>query len=241
MLEIKGFIENSLLEWDGKITSVIFLPGCNFRCSWCHVPDLAFHPQNLDTVPLGQVEETIHRQRSWLDGVVISGGEPTVHPSLPEFIGQIKGWGLPVKIETNGSHPKMLGELIERKLIDSVAMDIKGIVEGGKWKAESNKYERAVGVKVELGRIRESIDVLMRSKIDYEFRTTVVPAFFSEKDIEEIARGIKGAKRYVLQQFVPENASGEEMMRFRPYSREKLEEMAKRARAYVEDCQVRGG
>lgn len=240
MLEIKGFIENSLLEWDGKITSVIFLPGCNFRCPWCHVPALAFHPENLDTVPFGQVEETIHRQRSWLDGIVISGGEPTVHLSLPQFIEQIKGWEMPVKLETNGSCPEMLRELIKDELIDSVAMDIKNIVERGKLKGESNQYERTVGTQVDLEKIRESMDILRGSKINYEFRTTVVPAFLNEEDIEGIASSIRGAKRYILQQFVPENASREEMIKLRPYSREKLQEMARRAKVYVEDCQVRG-
>ncbi|MCD5401798.1 anaerobic ribonucleoside-triphosphate reductase activating protein [candidate division NPL-UPA2 bacterium] len=245
MLEIKGFLENSLIEWDGRIASVIFLPHCNFRCPWCHVPDLAFHPENLDTVPFWQVEEAIHRQKSWLDGIVISGGEPTVNPSLPEFIEQIKGWEIPVKLEANGSHPEMLRELIEEELIDSVAMDIKNIVEASppagtpKLKVK-NKYERTVGIKVDLERIGESIDLLMKSGIDYEFRTTVVPAFLGEEDIEKIARRIKGAKRYILQQFVPENVSREEMTRIKPYSQEKLEEMARRARAYVEDCQVRG-
>ncbi len=233
MCEIKGFLENSLIEWDGKIASVIFLPGCNFRCPWCHVPDLAFHPDNLDTVPLWQVEEAIRRQKNWLDGVVISGGEPTVHLSLPEFIERIKGWGMLVKIETNGSHPDMLRELVESELIDSVAMDVKNIV-------EDNKYEKTAGVRVDLEKIKESICLLKESGIDCEFRTTVVPAFLNEQDIGEIARFIQGAERYILQQFVPENASAEEMMRLKPYSPEQLENMAQRAGAYVENCQVRG-
>ncbi|NOX97962.1 MAG: anaerobic ribonucleoside-triphosphate reductase activating protein [Nitrospirae bacterium] len=240
MLEIKGFLENSLIEWDGKIASVIFLPGCNFKCPWCHVPDLAFNSENLDTVPFWQVEEAIQRQKNWMDGIVITGGEPTIHSSLPEFIERIKGWGIPVKIETNGSYPEMLRELIEEGLVDSAAMDIKNTVQSLKLKVEKDKYERTVGSEVDLEKIRESIGLLMKSGIDYEFRTTVVPAFLNEQDIEEIARSIQGAKKYVLQQFVPENASGEEMMQLKPYSPEKLEEMARQARTYVEDCQVRG-
>ncbi len=239
-MEIKGFLENSLIEWEGKIASVIFLPGCNFRCPWCHVPDLAFYPENLETVPFRQVEEVIRGQQGWLDGVVISGGEPTVHASLPEFIEQIKDRDVLVKLETNGSHPEMLRELIEDGLIDSVAMDIKNAVESVKLKVESKKYEKTVGMRIDVGKIRESMDILMKGNIDYEFRTTVVPAFLSEKDIEEIAKSIRGAKKYVLQQFVPENAYEEEMMRLKPYSREKFEEMARRAGAYVEECQVRG-
>jgi len=231
--EIKGFIANSLIEWDGRIAYVIFVPHCNFRCPWCHVPDLAFHPESLDTVPLVAVEETIRRQKGWLDGVVISGGEPTVHPSLPEFIGEIRGWGTPVKLETNGSYPDMLRELMEDELIDFVAMDIKNTV-------ESDKYERTVGTKVDVGKIRESIDFIMKSKLDYEFRTTVVPAFVYEEDIEEIAGSIKGAKKYILQQFVPENAYEKKMTELKPYSPEKLKEMARRAGGYVKNCQVRG-
>ena len=239
MLEIKGFLENSLIEWEGKVSCVIFLPGCNFRCPWCHVPDLAFSPENLETVPLPQVEEFIQGQQGWLDGVVISGGEPTVQASLPGFIEQVKGWGMPVKLETNGSHPEILRKLIEDELIDSVAMDVKNRVEGLKLKVENDKYERTVGVPVDLEKIRESIDMLMKGNIDYEFRTTVVPGFLREEDIEAIAKSIKGAKKYFLQQFVPENASEEEMTKLKPYSREKFEEMARRAGAYVENCRVR--
>ena len=240
MLEIKGFIENSLMEWDGKIASVIFLSECNFRCPWCHVPDLAFRPENLETVPFGQVEEAIRGQKNWMDGVAISGGEPTVHSSLPKFIGEIKGWDMPVKIETNGSRPEMLRELIENGLIDCVAMDIKNVVKGLKLKVEGDKYERTVGARVDLEKIRESMDILMKSNIDYEFRTTVVPAFLTGEDIEKIAESIRGAKKYVLQQFVPENAYREEMTKISPYPPEKLREMAEQAGAYVEDCQVRG-
>jgi len=240
VLEIKGFLENSLIEWDGKIAAVIFLPGCNFRCPWCHVPDLAFHQENLAAVPFWRVEKAIHRQKNWLDGVVITGGEPTIHSSLPEFIGRIKEWEMPVKIETNGSHPEMLGELIDEGLIDAAAMDIKNTVQSLKLKVAGDKYERTVGSKIGLEKIRESIGLLMKSGIDYEFRTTVVPAFLKGEDIEEIARFIRGAKKYVLQQFVPENASEEEMSKLKPYSQEQLEEMARRAGAYVENCEVRG-
>jgi len=189
VLEIKGFLENSLIEWDGKIASVIFLPGCNFKCPWCHVPDLAFNSENLDAVPFWQVEEAIHRQKNWMDGIVITGGEPTIHSSLPEFIERIKEWELPVKIETNGSHPDMLRELIEEGLVDSAAMDIKNTVQSLKL--------RTVGVPVELEKMKESIGLLMTSGIDYEFRTTVVPAFLNEQDIEEIARFLRGGGKKI--------------------------------------------
>ena len=234
MLEIKGFLENSLIEWDGKLSSVIFLPYCNFRCPWCHVPDLAFHPENLETVPFSQIEEAIKRQQGWLDGIAISGGEPTIHPELPAFIAELRRLGMPVKIETNGTAPQMLKELLSSKLIDSVAMDIKNQI------SEPTPYERTVGVKVNLKKIEESIEILMGSSIDYEFRTTVVPTFLDENDIVEIARSISGAKRYILQQFAPRNAYQPALREVKPYPPEKLKAMAELASRYVHNCQVRG-
>lgn len=233
MIEIKGLLFPSLIEWEGKITAVVFLPHCNFRCPWCHVPDLAFYPERLETIPFSHLKKLAKTHEGWLDGVVISGGEPTIHRELPQFIEKIRKLGFPVKIETNGSHPDMLKTLIAEKLIDSVAMDIKSRV-------DSVSYEKICGVKVDTQKIRESISLLMESGIDCEFRTTVVPGFVDKEDIKKIAELISPrAKKYILQQFSPQQAFKKELRETVPYSPDVIEKMAACVRPLIPGVTVR--
>lgn len=234
-MEIKGLLESSLIEWEGKIAAVVFLPDCNFCCPWCHVPDLAFHPERLETIPFDCLKKLAKTHQGWLDGIVISGGEPTIHRGLPQFIEQIRSLGLPVKLETNGNRPDMLRTLIEEKLITAVAMDIKNRVDSGEM-----LYDKSCGVKVDIGKIRESISLLMESGIDCEFRTTVVPGFVDEEDIKKIAELISHrAKKYILQQFSPQHAFKKELRETVPYSPDVIEKMAAYARALIPEVTVR--
>ncbi|GAJ22693.1 unnamed protein product, partial [marine sediment metagenome] len=173
----------------------------------------------------------------WLDGLAITGGEPMIHQALSDFIGKVKEEGFLVEIETNGTNPQMLRDLIADKLIDYVALDIKAPLV---WE----KYKKAAGINDEdlFRKVKESIGVLLglNSDIDYELRTTVVPGLIGEEDILAIARQIKGAKRYVLQQFLPRTTLDKQYERIKPYSKEVLEKMRKRAESYVDICQVRG-
>jgi len=195
-MEIKGVIHLSLVDWDGKVSSVLFLPYCNFRCPFCQNPALVLHPEKEKTIPFEQVEDYLKKQRNWLDGVCITGGEPTLHSDLPDLCSKLKKIGLLVKIDTNGTNPTMVKELIEKGLVDYIALDIKAPL-------NVEKYSKAIGVNAEklLGKVEETMRILMGSKTDYEFRTTVVPTVHGEKDIEEICRGITGCKKYVLQKF----------------------------------------
>ncbi len=195
-MEIKGFIEVSFVDWDGKLSSVIFLPNCNFRCPFCHNANLVLHPEKLETIPFERVIENLKRQRGWIDGVCITGGEPTLHKSLPELCSQLKKLGFLVKVDTNGTNPAMLKELMDRGLVDYVAMDIKTSLTG-------KKYSKAIGVNTEemLGNVKESIKLLLGSNMDYEFRTTVVPTLHDEEDIKQICRSLRGCRKYVLQKF----------------------------------------
>ncbi len=195
-MEIKGFIEVSFVDWDGKLSSVIFLPNCNFRCPFCHNANLVLHPEKLETIPFERVIENLKRQRGWIDGVCITGGEPTLHKSLPELCSQLKKLGFLVKVDTNGTNPAMLKELMDRGLVDYVAMDIKASLTG-------KKYSKAIGVNTEemLGNVKESIKLLLGSNMDYEFRTTVVPTLHDEEDIKQICRSLRGCRKYVLQKF----------------------------------------
>ena len=195
-MDIKGFLDVSFVDWDGKVCSVIFLSNCNFRCPFCHNVNLVLRPEKLETVPFKIIENNLKRQKDWIDGVCITGGEPTLHSTLPELCIKIKKMGFLVKMDTNGTNPTMLKELIDSKLVDYVAMDIKAPL-------TLEKYSKATDVNTEelLENAKKSIQILIESNIDYEFRTTVVPTIHSVDDVKQICQGIQGCKKYVLQEF----------------------------------------
>jgi len=195
-VEIKGFVNLSLVDWDGKLSSVIFLPKCNFRCPFCYNSTLVLHPEKVETIPFERVEDYLKKQRGWIDGVCITGGEPTLHKDLPDLCSKLKEMGFLVKMDTNGTNPMMMKELMDRRLIDYIAVDIKAPL-------TVEKYSKATRINAEnlLGKVKETIRILMRSKMDYEFRTTVVPTVHEEEDIKEICDRVKGCKKYVLQKF----------------------------------------
>ncbi len=195
-MEIKGVIDLSFVDWDGKVSSVFFLPYCNFRCPFCHNATLVLHPEEEETTPFERIEAYLKKQRDWIDGICITGGEPTLHSDLPDLCSKLKEMGFLVKIDTNGTNPVMVKGLIDKELADYIAMDIKSPL-------TVEKYSKAIGVNAEnlLRKVKETIRVLLESKIDYEFRTTVVPTLHEKEDIEEICRSIKDCKKYVLQKF----------------------------------------
>ena len=195
-MDIKGFLDVSFVDWDKKVSSVVFVGGCNFRCPYCHNVNLVLRPETLETIPFEFIQEQLQKQKGWIDGVCITGGEPTLYSSLPEFCQKIKKMGLLVKLDTNGTNPALLKELIDRKLVDYVAMDVKAAL-------DPEGYSKATGVQAEkiLEKVKESIKILMESGIDYEFRTTVVPTIHTVKDVEQLCSQIKNCKKYVLQKF----------------------------------------
>lgn len=237
MPEIKGFIKSTLIDWEGKVASIIWLPGCNFRCPYCYATELILNPARLPTVSFEEVSNFLKEKRNWIDGLVICGGEPTIHSGLPELIQAFKKIPLPIKLDTNGTNPGMLKLLIEGKLIDYVAMDLKAPL---KTQELNTKYDKVTGVKVDIKRIKESIDILINGKLDYEFRTTLCPAFLNRDDVREMAESVKGAKRYVLQQFKPGECLNPEMNRLSPYPLAELKAMAKEAKRFVSNTYVRG-
>jgi len=236
-MEFKGFQKTSLIEYPGKIVSVVFTAGCNFRCPFCQNPTLVLSPNTLPSVSSKEVVSHLISKRKWLDGLAITGGEPMIHQALSGFIDKVKEEGFLIAIETNGANPQMLRDLIADKLIDYVALDIKAPLV---WE----KYKRAAGINDEdlFRKVKESVKVLLELKldIDYELRTTVVPGLIGEEDILAIARQIKGAKRYTLQQFLPRITLDRQYERLKPYPKEVLEKMSQRAESYVDICQVRG-
>ncbi len=224
-MDIRGFIETSFLDWDGKVTSVIFVPNCNFLCPFCNNSALVKKIESLPPVDPEIIDEFLIKRQKFIDGVVITGGEPTLQADLPNYISHIKSLGFLVKLDTNGTDPQMLKSLLSNKLIDYVALDLKAPLD--------ERYEKAAAARVDLNKIKDCIKLLIDSTIDYEFRTTICPAIHTEKDIEDIARTIKGAKKYVLQQFVPKDTLDPAFEKVLPYSKEKLMEIANICQPYV--------
>lgn len=235
-LHIKGFIPTSLLDWDGKIVSTLYTPYCNFRCPYCQNGGLILDPDELETIPWAVIKEHLVKNKGWVDGVCLTGGEPCIFHDLPQFIREVRALGVLVKLDTNGSFPKMLERLFQTKLVNYVALDIKASL-------DACAYARSVEIKSAhlVERVTQSIRLLMNSGVDYEFRTTVVPSLHTMEDIENIAKSIKGAKKYALQNFSNQGEIlTEEFKKLKPYPIEKLEEMQKRVSSYVDKCVVRG-
>jgi pyruvate formate lyase activating enzyme len=188
-----GLQKLTLIDFPGHIAATVFTVGCNFRCPFCHNPELV--SGSVYSTP-GKLEkeffELLENRKGKLEGVCITGGEPTVQPDLVEFIRKTKELGFKVKLDTNGTRPDVLRVLFSEKLLDFVAMDIKNYPE---------KYAKTVNSKIDIERIRLSVDLIRNSGIDYEFRTTAVPGLHKESDFAGIGKWLEGSKKYVLQAF----------------------------------------
>ena len=226
MLEIKGFIETSFVDWPGKVCSVLFLPYCNLRCPYCHNHPLVLHPEQYPTLPLKDIIKRLVSFRGWIDGVCLTGGEPTLHADLPSLIRRIRRLGFLVKLDTNGSNPSLLEQLIGEKEVDFVSMDVK---------ASFNlfHYSRVAGLTVNLDLAWKSIQILKRGEVEYEFRTTVVPGLHSPDDIRELGKQLKAGSRLILQAFNPENPMDPSLKDTLPYDREKLRELEREVQGMI--------
>jgi len=221
-MEISGLVKTSLIDYPGKIAAVIFTQGCNFHCGYCHNPDLIEIKKGTLTVK--EVLNYLRTRTGKLDGVVITGGEPTVQKGLESLIQKIKKMGFLVKLDTNGSDSEKLRSLIEKKQIDYVAMDIKGT---------PDKYGMICAYMNKIV-IRESINILKSNAIKYEFRTTVLPLYHELADFEEIGQLIKGAPLYTIQGFRPQITFNKELQKEKSFSREDLEKIREIMEKYVD-------
>jgi len=193
-VHIKALLQASLIEYPGHIADVAYVGGCNLRCPYCHNVDLVLRPAQLPDLEPALLLHKLAARRGFIDGLVITGGEPTLQPDLPHFLASVKRLGLAVKLDTNGYRPDVLRACLEQGLVDYVAMDVK---------SSFARYSAAAGVPLDTGRVRESIALLLASHIDYEFRTTVVPGLVELDDVRSIVDVISGARRYYLQAFRP--------------------------------------
>lgn len=218
-----GWQKESLIEWPGKICSVVFVGGCNFRCPFCHNPDLISSSPQLPSIKEEEILDYCLANKDLLDGLALTGGEPLLAPKedLISFIKKIKKIGLLVAIETNGSNPDMISSLLKDGLVDYLAMDIKAPL-------GVEKYNEASGVKVNLSNIKKSIKIIIDSGVDYEFRTTVVPNILNETDILKISNQIKGASQYYLQQFRSENVFNPKLRGVKSYPQEWFDQVVRK-------------
>ena len=190
-MKIAGIQKLSLVDFDGHISSTIFTSGCNFACAFCHNSSLI--PNSNDLLKIDNIIDFLKKRKNMLDSVCITGGEPTLHKDLPEFISKIKEMGYLVKLDTNGTNPQMIKYLVDNNLIDYIAMDIKNIID---------KYTPIIGLQTKEDNIAKSINHIMSCGIDYEFRTTLINEYHSIEDIIKIGKLIKNANKYFLQKFV---------------------------------------
>ena len=225
-MEIKGFLETSFLDWPGKLSAVLFLPHCNFRCPYCHNHPLILHPERHSSISLHYVLSRLDTFRDWIHGVCITGGEPTLHVDLPLLIREIRRNGFSVKLDTNGSNPGMLEDLIETGGIDFVSMDVKSPL-------DPFSYRRSAGLSVNLALILRSIEILKREKVEYQFRMTVVPRLHSVNDVQQLGHQIKAGSRIVLQSFNPENPMDSSLKDIQPYDQNLLRAVEKEVQAMI--------
>ncbi len=227
---INGLSKLTLLDFPGRVASTVFLAGCNLRCPFCHNTPLVLRADTAEQISLSELLSFLERRRGLIDGVCVTGGEPTLRSDLPELLGAIKALGFDVKLDTNGTNPGVLFSLIESGLIDYVAMDIKNTPE---------KYPMTVGVSdFDPAPIIESAAILLLGRVDYEFRTTVVEGYHQKEDFVKIGRWLSGARRYFLQNFkdsgdliIPGTAG---------VSPELMEEFLRAVRQYIPSAELRG-
>ncbi|MBW2060087.1 MAG: anaerobic ribonucleoside-triphosphate reductase activating protein [Deltaproteobacteria bacterium] len=221
-IKIKGFLESSFLDWPGQVSSVIFLAGCNFRCPFCHNYGLVLNPDEYPTLDWDVIKARLKVFHNWIDGVVISGGEPTISPGLPDFIQDIRAAGFKVKLDTNGSRPEVLADLLDRGLLDHVAMDVKAPL-------NELAYARAAGRPGFLNKVKDSLALLKSSGLPYILRTTVVPGLHTESDILTLAKELSGVPDWRLQLFKPENALDCSYRRLEPMNHDFFDHLDQKA------------
>jgi pyruvate formate lyase activating enzyme len=244
-MHVKGWVKSTLVDYPGKIAASLFCGGCNFRCPNCHNSGIVLYPNDHADIPQQELWEFLESRFGWLDGIVISGGEPTLQEDLVPFALRLHEMGYSVKLDTNGYRPDVLQAMIDSRAVDYVAMDVKAPLDPG-------AYALAAGVHVDIDRVRASVDLLLAGSVACEFRTTVVPGILDEDGVARIAQSIAAQpalppdqrtnviRRYYLQQFVARDTLDPRLMTRIPYPTERLAALADLARQWVDNVDVRG-
>lgn len=229
-MKIYGLNKTTLLDYPGQVAATIFLGGCNFRCPFCQNSSLILNPGSQPEIPEEEVLSFLKKRKGILEGVCVTGGEPTLSPELPAFLKKIRTLGYPIKLDTNGTRPKLLKSLAEQELIQMTAVDIK---------ACPDNYPSSCGMlHPDLNAVKETVEFLKNGTLDYEFRTTVVRELHSEKDFIEIGQWLAGAKAYYLQAY----RDSEEVLQpgFSSYTQKELEHFRKILKRTIPLVELRG-
>ncbi|MCM8808938.1 MAG: anaerobic ribonucleoside-triphosphate reductase activating protein [Candidatus Omnitrophica bacterium] len=229
-MRIGALQKTSLIEFPGIISCIVFTQGCNFRCPYCHNPELVLPEKFTEIIPEGFFFSFLEKRKRYLEGVCITGGEPTIHEDIKDFIKKIKDMGYKVKIDTNGSNPEIIEGLLKENLIDYISLDLKGPLE---------KYKIITGVEIETDKILKSIELIKNSEIDYEIRTTVVKKQILFEDFEKIGEIIEGCKKYYLQKFIPSKHVNEDFIKEQTYTDDEFHRIKEIMKKYVSFCEVR--
>ena len=227
-MRLGGLQKCSLIDYPGKLSAIVFTIGCNFRCPYCHNPELV--DETADEISVENFLGWLQTRRGKLDAITVTGGEPTMHTDLLDFLGQIKRLGFLVKLDSNGTHSAVLKEAIEAKLVDYIAMDIK---------APLHKYEGTVARPVDISEMQKSIDLLKKAQVAYEFRTTVIKSLLPMEDFYSIGQTIAGADVYYLQKFVPTKLLNPAFLKKTTYSDEEFAKIKSIMDTYVTACHIR--
>lgn len=226
-MTIGGIQKFSTVDYPGYTVASIFTIGCNMRCGYCHNPELVLPEQYAGAIPEEEIFEFLEKRRGLLDGVAISGGEPTMQEDLPDFIRRCKKMGFLVKLDTNGTNPGVLRELLQENLVDFVAMDIKGPLE---------KYSQIAARPIDIDAIRESIDLIRM--ISHEFRTTIVRGQLVPEDFESIGQLVHGADRFALQYFVPGTTVSPQFNKRESFTKQEMDQARDIMSRHVQECVV---
>ena len=229
-MKFNGFQKLTLLDYPGKVACTLFTAGCNLRCPFCHNASLVTHIDNTNIYNKEEILSYLGKRQGILEGVCISGGEPLMQTEIEDFIKEVKALGYSIKLDTNGFYPDKLISLVEKGLIDYVAVDIKN---------SYSKYAKTTGIEnLDLSPLKTTVEFLLSGKVDYEFRTTIVEGLHTEADILDIGKTIKGAPRYFLQNFVDSgDLIGEGLCAI---SLENMKKMQKIAAQFVPNAEIRG-
>ena len=229
-MKIGGLRKTSLLDYPDTISAIIWTVGCDFRCPFCYNKDIVLG--NVELIPEEEVLSFLKKRFGMLEGLVITGGEPFMQKDIIQFCEKIKKIGYLIKIDTNGMYPKKLRELIIKKLVDYIAMDVK---------APKKKYDTLTNVKTNIKKIEKSIEIIKNSTVDYEFRTTIVPTLLIKEDIIDIGKWLKGSKKFYLQQLKTDiPLISPKLTKAVPYAKEELIKILEDIKPYFETCEVRG-
>lgn len=227
-MRLGGVQKSSLIDYPGKVAAIVFTLGCNFRCPYCHNPELV--DETAEEISVTEFFQFLKTRVGKLDAVTVTGGEPTMHDDLLDFLADIKRLGFLVKLDSNGTRSDVLEAAIANQLVDYIAMDIK---------APLHKYEGTVARPVDIAEITKSIALLKTGRVDYEFRTTVIKSLLPPEDFHAIGESLRGAKRYYLQKFIPTKLLNPGFIRKVTYSDEEFNELQSIMETYVTTCHIR--